>query len=217
MERNKEYVEAMQRIVKERNIRCLYHYTQLMNLDSILWSGILSKAWMRRQGVAFAENDPDRFDGELDGISVSVGFPNFKTFYTKRKQMENDPSVHGWAVLALKPDLLWELPCSFQWANAASREMIAVPLEERRTAEAFGRMFADLPDHPRSGLISPWQTTDPQAEVLVFGEIPREYILYANVESEDVKNSPYIPDAWRDDLKVYPKLFQPREDWQEWR
>ncbi|MBQ1514446.1 MAG: DUF4433 domain-containing protein, partial [Lachnospiraceae bacterium] len=109
------------------------------------------------------------------------------------------------------------LPCSFQWANAASREMIAVPLEERRTAEAFGRMFADLPDHPRSGLISPWQTTDPQAEVLVFGEIPREYILYANVESEDVKNSPYIPDAWRDDLKVYPKLFQPREDWQEWR
>ena len=82
MERTKEFVEAMQRIVKERNIRCLYHYTQLMNLDSILWSGILSKARMRRQGVAFAENDPDRFDGELDGISVSVGFPNFKTFYT---------------------------------------------------------------------------------------------------------------------------------------
>ena len=217
MERNTEFVESMQRIVKERNIRCLYHYTQIMNLDNILRRGILSQARMRNESISFAWNDPDRRDGLLDGISVSVGFPNYKTFFLKRKEMESDPSVHGWAVLALKPDILWELPCSFQWANAAGREMTSIPLEERQTAAAFGRMFEDLPDHPRGELIKPWQTTDPQAEVLVFGEIPREYIMYANVEDEAAVQSQYIPDAIRGDLKVYPKLFQPRDDWKEWR
>ena len=218
MAEEQTFREIVQKVVEERRIRCLYHYTNIANLNEILWNGILSQEQLERRGIDHHSNDPDRLDGQLDGISLSVGFPNYKTFYLKRKNAESDPRVpQEWAVLALRPELLWELPCAFNASNAASRRMTDIPLEERQRPEAFGQMFEDLPDHKRSAMTADWQTTDPQAEVLVFGAIPPQYILYANVESEDAKNSPYIPDAMRDELRVYPKLFQPRDDWKDWR
>ena len=208
----------LQQVVAERNIRCLYHYTNIANLDSILRNGILSQERMEEQRIDHRTNDPDRFDGQPDGISLSVGFPNYKTFYMKRRRAADDPQIPAeWAVLALRPDLLWELPCAFQTSNAASRGMTGIPLEERRKPEMFRRMFEDFPDQARSARTADWQTTDPQAEVLVFGRIPPEYILYANVETEDTLNSPYIPETMRGQLKVYPRLFGPRDDWRDWR
>ena len=207
--------EALKRNAEDRQIRCLYHYTRISNLPTILENGLCSLTDLKHLNISYMANDMDRLDNQPRSISVSIGFPNYLTFYTKRRESGAD-----FAILALRPDLLWELDAAFNRSNAASSEMAATPIGERKTLRAFGSMFGDLTGIERSKLkLRPYYTTDPQAELLVFERIDPSYIMFVNVENEEVKaevekmlaGKPYFRT-----VSVYPDLYRPRSDWRFW-
>ncbi|MEW8185890.1 MAG: DarT ssDNA thymidine ADP-ribosyltransferase family protein [Candidatus Thiodiazotropha endolucinida] len=197
-------------------IKYVYHFTRLQNLDSILLEGLMS-----RQDLDSCEwdtppaiNDPYRFDNCLDAICCSIGHPNYKMFYRLRQQYKGEE----WVVLGLKARILWEKDCAFCVENAASNNVTSIPIEERRSLDAFNQLFEEYDGKPsREDLGIPNKCpTHPQAEILVFENIEPEYIIGAVFESRqrvDEYRTQY------DDFQfMYHKApFKPRGDYEHWR
>ena len=72
-------------LLQNRGVKHLYHFTNIDNLSSILRHGILSVNKLRSNGIKYFYNDPNRYDGNPDAISISISFPNSKLFYKFRK------------------------------------------------------------------------------------------------------------------------------------
>lgn len=126
-----------------------------------------------------------------------------------------------WVIALLDASILWELDCAFCQENAASNNIRFIPLEERRSTEAFELMFSDgsysatrqelrIPDN---------YPTDPQAEVLVFDPIPLNYFKAIHFMSPDSltrwkANHGYF---WDLSLEANNSFFSPRRDYDYWR
>lgn len=192
MERTRE----IQRIVEERGIEKLIHFTRMKHLNSILREGLLSREELEHRvatqyGYEAPDfNDQQRINGEKRATCLSISFPNYSMFYKYRRRPEGD----GWVLLALKPRLLWELDCAFCSENAASNAARSIPMVERKTAMAFARMFEDSNNGGEKSIraqenLSDKHPTHPQAEVLVFGRIAPEYIktvgFYSNSDLQN--------------------------------
>ena len=182
----------IRRSVQHRGIECLLHFTQLLNLQSIIQHGFLPRSMIQgRDDITAHVIDPDRMDREDDAISVSVSAFNHTMFSAKRWRINEAP----WIVLALDASILWTHPCRFHASNAASRE------GRRRQGGrnhiwAFQEMFAEsrygntgrftgsrwreetgIPDH---------LTTFPDAEVQVLAPFSSELIMGAWIDRRDL-------------------------------
>ncbi len=178
-------VAQIQRICKERGITTLVHFTRVENLNSILQDGLLSRETLEERGQSSNFNDPERFDRQKDAICLSISFPNSEMFYVTRenKQQAEDVSHSKWVVLLLDVKVLWELDCGFCQENAAAKCMRETPWVEKTKPESLQNMFVEVvtdtkkKDYQREDLQIPDNyPTHPQAEVLVKGQIPAEYI-----------------------------------------
>lgn len=152
----------------------LVHFTDLANLPATLEKGLGPVAELAAAGMPFRANDRLRLDGHTDAVSLSIGHPNDKMFAKYRWQ----DAERRWAVLVLKPSILWTLPVAFNRHNAADKRVSSLSQDQRMTAAAFDGMFAttdDLPSREASNLL-PYDLTDVQAELLVFATIPARLI-----------------------------------------
>lgn len=175
-------------IAKDRKIDVLCHFTRVENLESILRNGLLSRRTLTERNMDFFANDNERLDGNLDAICLSVSFPNFKMFYMKRSCFRSGQQVRDsqWVVLVLDARILWELECQFCQQNAASILERNSPRLDRREPKALHDMFFDTTEVKRLELNLPRNfPTDPQAEVLVFGQISTSYLR--QVHFHDIK------------------------------
>lgn len=191
----------------ERAIPYLVHFTPLSNLGSILTHGLRSRR--RLAECTYTFTDDTRADGWLDWISLSVSFPNYKMFMAKRSQMKN---VDGWAVILIKPDVLWERECKFVLTNAASSSIRIFSDEKWSSVQAFDAMFG-REEHRKE--IPIFYTTDPQAEVMIRGEVPVGYF-----DSVAVQNHFEVAKLdWVKGVRVErkPDLFSWRKDFEHWR
>ena len=208
-------ISPVQRFAESRRIEHLYHFTSLGNLNGILNKGILPRNELDKVKDAFI-HDVQREDGCLDASSCTIGFPNYKTFYTFRQRYISCDMK--WAVIALKASILWEYKCLFNKTNAADNSCSSLGREERSTLEALQGMFDES---GRSPDINPDMTTNPQAEVLVLGKIETtdiDYIAFENRSDRDgcmtrLPNS----NAWDSLLRVEPELFKWRADYKTWQ
>lgn len=75
--------EAIKKIIEDRKIPALTHFTSLSNLESILENGLYSRD---KVDESVEVNDEMRLDGRKNTISTSIGFPNSKMFYKYRNQ-----------------------------------------------------------------------------------------------------------------------------------
>ncbi len=166
-------------IAKDRQVDLLCHFTRIENLMSILRNGLRGRSQLRQAGIEFCPIDFDRIDGCEDAISLSVSFPNYRMFYSKREFFRRSEEVNWaqWVVLILEADLLWELDCAFCQQNAAHGSVRKVPLEDRRSSKEFEDFFYNFEEVIRLDLGIPRNySTNPQAEVLVFDPIPISYL-----------------------------------------
>ncbi len=147
----------------------MVHFTPAENLDNIFKYGLLSRQQLEARSARARIVDPLRLDDRPDWISLSISFPNDRMFFKKRNELRD---VAEWVVLALRPDLLWELDCLFSSGNAARTDIRQRTDDDLRSPEAFAAMF----DGERDPCLPPCYTTDPQAEVLVRDRVPREYL-----------------------------------------
>lgn len=213
-------ISEIKSFVESRGIKALVHFTRVSNVPSILSSGLLpiDECWDNQIYPRLA--DGVRYDGHRDSICVSISFPNYKMFY--RKQCD-DP-LAGWAILTISPDVLWENDCSFVPGNAASNEH-----KSRNRRDGVGdlvAMFSEISINAagvsvrRDQLNIPLRySTDPQAEVLIFGGIDRKKIIgiYVKDERSLIKVESEIKKAGSGiQASVLGKLFEPRKDHGFW-
>ncbi len=211
--------EQIKCFCSERGIDNLIHFTRLENMEKILNKGLLSRKdlelWNKESLPIF--NDEKRLDGWKNAICLSISFPNYKMFYKYR-----DKKPEKWAVILLKPDILWELDCAFFNDNAARTEEKLKPLPERKKLCCLRSMFEDHPKVQRACLGIPNSfTTSPQAEVLVFDVISASYISEIHIEKDDhFKELTYQnEESFKSKFthKCDGQFFCPRMDWRYWQ
>lgn len=176
-------VQAIKKIVQDRNILYLVHFTRIENLDSIFIHGLYP-----RQDVDTSANDPDhplydipepvtndkkRADYKRNYNCLSISFPNDSLFYKHRTQQGGN-----WGVLLLNPSILWEKECLFYSMNAACHIVNQRPIHIFSTASALENMFLNNRYHSRESYLKPCDPTNVQAEVMVKGIIEPEYIMH---------------------------------------
>ena len=170
----------IQQICVERGITTLCHFTRIEHLSSILQKGLLSRSILETSRQQFFWNDPDRADGHPEAICLSISFPNYRMFYSIRKEKERTQGVNDtqWIVLLLDAKVLWALDCAFCQENASSNAVRHIPLKDRKQPDALKGLFVeDYHAINRQSLQIPDDyPTNPQAEVLVFNRIPAQYI-----------------------------------------
>lgn len=201
---------------ERRNFHTLVHFTRIENLTNILLYGLVSREKMAEMKLLPSPviNDHQRFDKLLNGISLSISFPNYRMFFSYTQgQFEK------WVILFLDPSILWKLDCGFNSQNAASSSMQRIPLEDRKKPDTLYRMFDDVGDNKRGFLKIPDNfPTDPQAEVLVFETIPTCYLQnvhFLNMNSLSVWKQ-QNPTLWQSTFTHCMDYVCPRVDYKFW-
>lgn len=205
----------MNRILEQKRIDTLYHFTRTENLENIFRYGLIPRDVLDTRRIRSSYNDEYRYDDCLNAVCTSIEFPNYKMFYKLR---QDNPET-DWVVLKLDANILCDYECAYCWTNAGDASIYTVPIEERMGTDAFLELFDDREGYPkREDLhINDWYPTNPQAEVLVFGTISTDYISAVYFENHRDRNK-YI-DLIPIDIsaRVDSKVFCPRNDWQAWR
>lgn len=205
---------TIQDFAAARNIKYLYHFTRLGNLQSILTQGLLPRDQCAARQITPLINDQLRLD-YTDGICLTIAFPNYKMFYPLRC---NNPGVQ-WAVVAVRASVLWEKDSAFCRENAAKAAVTAIPLPQRRGLGALQAMYEDFPGVPRNTLgIPPQYPTNPQAEVLVFEHIAPEYIVGVAFNDAALRRqyaAMILPRPY--EFLDAPRYFSARSDFQHWK
>ena len=116
---------AIKRIVQERGISYLLHFTRLQNLDGILEHGIYPNSRLGELPDGVAINDHGRWDYHPDSISLSICFPNHLMFFKYRNESQDE-----WVVLVISPSVLWESKCAFCKHNAADGRISCLPVNK---------------------------------------------------------------------------------------
>lgn len=204
----------MEKLLAKYNINSLYHFTRADNLTNIFEYGLLPRDVLSSRKISSYFNDDYRLDNCLNAVCSSIEFPNYKMFYALRQK---DTNI-DWAVLRLDAHILCNFPCAYCWTNAANSEISKIPLEDRKKTDAFLGLFENKPNYPRREELNIPDNypTNPQAEVLVFGTIPIEYIYNVYFETQSVLNKyrTVIPNSIK--AEIVPKVFRGRDDWQSW-
>lgn len=182
--KNKQFL--LQSLLRQKQVKALVHFTRVENLASILEHGLLSRAAAEERDLELLISDHMRLDKHLNGISTSVSFPNSKMFY--RKRMEN-PNTE-WAVLLINPAVVWKSPCAFYKNNAASAGMSSLPISSLQNPECFSAMFENKKERQQQNLFD-FDTTDVQAEVMVFDSISPNDIEKVVFSNQRTANSYY--------------------------
>lgn len=205
----------MRDIMRKKGIDRLYHFTQAQNLESIFRYGIMPRDVLESQKIVSYYNDEYRFDNCMDAVCTSIEFPNYKMFYKLR---QDNPKT-DWAVLRLDAYVMCDFECAYCWTNAGDATMYNEPLDNRMGVEAFLELFGNRCGYPRRETlnIADWYPTNPQAEVLVFGIIPPDYIqdVYFKNHIELQRYCDFIPN--REMGSVNYDVFAPRNDWKAWQ
>lgn len=151
-------------LLKLKNINYLTHFTNIENLKSILTNGILSVDYMNKNNIKYTFSDNNRFDNQLNLISLSLNKINNKMLYKKIKQNQNKLNI--WIVLILDNTLLDDsnLKCYFCDKNAASTEINTILKKDKNILSNIDSLNSMI------------ESKDSQKEILIEGKISAEYI-----------------------------------------
>ena len=210
------YKEIIMKKAALRGIDSCVHFTNVINLPSILQCGILPKKTMDEEWIQYDENDSLRLDGYPGASSLSFTSPNYRMFYKYRIQ---NPTKR-WVVLVIDSEKVLPLDCAYCYTNAANSRITNIPLDELMTVQAFDAMFEEVDDQvsrQQMGL-SDCEPTDPQAEILVFDIIQPEAINYIFFEDYYTMQQ-YRPllDEMHISYCCDSGPFRPRHDYLFWK
>lgn len=210
--------EAIKKVIEDRGIQHLYHYTQAQNLNDIFIEGLLSRNRQNAYGLQVAYNDSERLDGHLEGTSLSISWPNYKLLYKVMQKAKGQSLDEQFVIIELDSSVLYKADCAFFPTNAARQDMVAMDVEKRKTARALEELFEDTETYKRAEHeLEPFYPTDPQAEVLAFQPIYDEDITAVYFETEEMLEE-FGEDPrmrWWDE-RVNKEIFERRKDWKAW-
>lgn len=179
----------IKKVIDDRELKYLVHFTTTLNLDSILKHGLYSHLDSENDVIDAYINDSDRLEGLKNGICLSLTFPNSKMFYSCRQR--ND--YPAWCVLVLDISILLEKSCLFFDTNAAFSKFRGSDLNMLTTAQALDSLFANEIENkdgvlPRSHSLLSSDPTDVQAEVICMEHIESVYIKGIIFDKNNLKD-----------------------------
>ena len=189
--------KELQKIVNERNIQYLVHFTRLGNLDGILEHGIYPRSKLAELPHDVTINDVGRWDYHPESISLSICFPNYLMFYKYRKESGDD-----WVVLVIHPSIIWQSKCAFCKHNAADSRISCLAVDQINDHNALAGMFDEIKGYRsrEEQKLKPCDPTDPQAEILTFDVVSPDKIHGIVFSHKGLKET-YT--AKHPDLKMY--------------
>lgn len=123
----------MERILNDRQIEWLVHFTRAENLPNIFKYGLLPRSILLFNDISSCFNDNYRYDNCENAVCTTIEFPNYKMFYPLR---QNNPEV-DWAVLLLDAQIICDFECAFCSTNAGSAAMYNITIKERKGKGIF--------------------------------------------------------------------------------
>ncbi|MGL6114255.1 MAG: DarT ssDNA thymidine ADP-ribosyltransferase family protein [Cetobacterium sp.] len=196
------YRDMIYKIIQEREIKEIIHFTQMSNLKNILNYGLCSVEYLEKKNISFIQNDFVRLDDRYDYISVSVSFPNYKMLYCKRNE-----TLEPYVVISIKPEILLDKQCLFFSTNAANHKFQNELIERSNPSNLEEFFDIGLNDLPKN------YPLDPQAEILIKDIIETNYINCIYLEKNDFneKRANYIhPNAKHIKFLLGQKYFEKR-------
>lgn len=181
-------------------VRRLVHFTNSNNLRNIKRYGLLSIAELIRRNIPYHNNDDQRLDNYKDGICCTLENPNrrlISAYSYGRVDSEYE-------VLYINPAILYDLfpdipkfRIYFDHNAAANQSSsstfdIEIMFKESLRIETYNRQFNEyLPQYFDRVGKSVFQTTSPQAEVIIFDSIPPKYIFLDEEMTRSIKDEEY--------------------------
>lgn len=83
---NLDFATKVKLFIEMHNITDLYHFTNVLNLKSILENDLMPVTHLQHKGLVYSSNDDTRLDGRLDCVSLSISFPNTRYMNSKENQ-----------------------------------------------------------------------------------------------------------------------------------
>ena len=166
-------MELIKREINKRGITRLCHMTQTNKLLHILKNpdGIIASAFVNPD--VLHPNDPLRLDGYTEYVNCSIEYPNFWYY---RQMKDKDTVFKDWVIIFIDTDIIREDNSKFCVVNAATQRGALV----KDGLEEFIKLFdstifgKEKKTRPMNKLDN--ATTDDQAEVLIYKNIPRDFI-----------------------------------------
>lgn len=207
------------KLCRSKKINNIMHFTNIKNLNNILAYGLLSVDQQKEHNIIAEINDYNRYDNHTNYTSFSLEFPNYKFFYRLR-----DNSKNIYVILVLKQDILWKKERLYCSHNAADSRIRNINVEYLSSIEALESMFEKEVQIERKDLNIPDNyTTNPQAEVLVKGNIELEYIKGIIFDIKDYLENKNLIEKYKDlylskgiRVSINSKYFKARSDYKEW-
>lgn len=202
-----KYGNEIGRLLTERGIERLTHFTPLTNVQNICKYGLIPREHLSLEVVRLALGPEFTDEHRIDGIPqyncLSITFPNYKMFYSKRQSM----SGARWAVIEYSADILQKLWAEYCPTNSASRSPVMQGGDGVRSQFLLQKLRDEL-------ALAPNMTTDPQAEVLCDSVISRQEIQRICVQAES--DATFLASAGIKS-EVDPGPFRPRHDYSYWQ
>jgi len=191
---------SIERLIRRRGITKLFHFTHVSNLGSILEEGIRPRLELFKSSKNYEQCEPDRYDGFLEGFSVSLTKPNAFLFSQKSKEKTFKLVVLEIAANSLLTQSFVAFPTNA--ASSTSTDGVKKKPERYLGFQGISGLFLEetfrkklrLPDN---------EPTDPQSEILFFETIEPLKIRKIHITSNfPVDSRPMI-----EGLKVkYPQI-----------
>ncbi len=181
----KENYEEFKKIIEERKITDLIHFTPTKNLYGIFEQGeIMSRARLEKLDVKLFDildyiqfTDDIRLD-DKNYINLSLSIPNTYLFSKFKEKTKHDPTI-TWCILKIDPKHIYEEGTLFAVTNAASnaaKRQFGISGDIEKFKQLFlPEIQIDTYNGPRiikRGNIKDKYPTDVQAEILVKDSIP---------------------------------------------
>lgn len=167
--------QSIIKTILSRKIQKLVHFTDIRNLESILTNGLLTRENLNKKGITSSVTDIERYDKRLDCTSLSVEYPNYQMMSYKKNGM----ITRSFCILVFDAQkiLLNDSKKYFVYINAANKNASWwLGKEELSESKYFSNMFKENIEYKgklytRENIKEPYLPTNPQAEILLNGDI----------------------------------------------
>ncbi len=163
--------EEYLKVLYDNKIKAIYHFTNISNLESIMKYGICNRKYMNENKINYEYTDANRFDKQIDCISLSINQTNKSMLMSKTNKFYND-----WIIIELDAEQIinnFYNEICYCKNNAASSEMINLLKNNKeylKSVSAFKSMFENNKNYS-------------QGELLLEGNIPFEFVTNIYVKS----------------------------------
>lgn len=163
--------EEYLKVLYDNKIKAIYHFTNISNLESIIKYGICNRKYMNENKINYEYTDTNRFDEQINCISLSINQVNKSMLMSKTNKFYND-----WIIIELDAEQIinnFYNKIYYCKNNAASSEMINLLKNNKvylKSVSAFKNMFENNKNYL-------------QGELLLEGNIPFEFVTNIYVKS----------------------------------